>query len=355
MSLLFMDSFDKYTVQSNPSAQMNRFWRNCTTASTIEVATAGAHVNTFEITSNGSVDTPTFTPNSNEGWAGVRFRVDANNTDALFYIREGSTIHCSLQSNGAGEFNMRRGPDGAGGTTLGTTVGAGFSAGIWFYMEFRWIISNTVGELEVHVGGNQVGLVTGVDTQNGGTAAWDNLQLRGWDGSRDTHWDDFYLLDNAASGVTGAPNDDFLGDVIVEAVFPDAAGATTELTPSAGSNFANIGDTADKPGPDDDTTYNHSDTAGLQDTYEDEPLTEITVDDIRAVQVSAVARVESGSRDARLILRDGGTDFYGAAYGLPTVYGGHTVIAEGDNPFAGTTQWTIANVNLLEPGFEVNT
>ena len=95
--------------------------------------------------------------------------------------------------------------------------------------------------------------------------------------------------------------------------------------------------------------------ASEQDTYEDEPLTEITVDDIRAVQVSAVARVESGSRDARLILRDGGVDNYGAAYALPTTYGGHTNIAECDNPFAGATQWTIANVNLLEPGFEVNT
>jgi hypothetical protein len=155
--------------------------------------------------------------------------------------------------------------------------------------------------------------------------------------------------------VTGAPNDDFIGDCIVEAIFPDAAGATTQLTPSAGSNFANVGDTADKPGPDDDTTFNSSAVASDQDTYLGESLSEITVDDLRAVQVSAIARVESGSRDARLILRDGGVDQYGPTYGLPTTYGGQTAIAEGDNPFAGTAQWTIANVNLLEPGFEVNT
>lgn len=350
-----MESFDKYTVGANPSAQVNRFWTNCTTGSTIEAATAGAHVNTFEITSNGTVTSPTVSPNSNQGWFGVRFRTDADNANAIIYVREGGTIHCSFQSNAAGEINMRRGPDGAGGTTLGTTVGLGFSAGLWFYLEFRWIIDNTVGEMEVRSGGFTVGEVTGVDTQNGGTAAWDNFQLRGWSGSRDTHWDDIYLLDNAASGVTGAPNNDFLGDVIVEAIFPDANGATIELTPSAGLNDDNVGIAADKPGPDDDTTFNSSDTAGLQDTYEVEPLTEITVDDIRAVQVSAIARVESGSRNARLILRDGAVDQYGAAYGLPTVYGGHTNIAEGDNPFAGTAQWTIANVNLLEPGFEVNT
>ena len=353
MSLLFMDSFDKYTVGANPQTQMQRFWGALTTGSAIESGLSPNGTNNFEITAAGQAFSLAFAPNSAEGWIGFRFRADGTAANNFLGIRNGGTAQLTLDINGSGELRIRRG--GSTGTILGTTSGVNFTAGRWYYIEFRWLISDTVGEAELHLDGTTFLNLSGIDTNFGGAEAWDHFVLEGFGSSVDTHWDDLYLLDDVDSGVTGAPNNDFLGDVFIEAIFPDGAGATTQLTPSAGSNFQNVGDTADKPGPDDDATFNSSNVASDQDTYQAENLSVIVVDDIRAVQVSAVARTESGNRDARLILRDGGVDRYGAAYTLATVYGGHTNIAQGDDPFAGAAQWTIANVNALEPGFEVNT
>lgn len=95
------------------------------------------------------------------------------------------------------------------------------------------------------------------------------------DGAATWYVDDVYLLDGvpADTGVQGPDgllyNNDFLGDVHVEALYPTAAGRTqttdnTPWTPSAGANWQNVDDHP----PDEDVTYNSAEAAGQRDTYQ---------------------------------------------------------------------------------------
>ena len=78
------------------------------------------------------------------------------------------------------------------------------------------------------------GLQLGMGSIPNGTPTWDV--------------DDLYVLDGTAS--TPA-NNDFLGDVRVEGLDPNAAGSNAAWTPSAGANYACVNETP----PTDDTSY----------------------------------------------------------------------------------------------------
>ena len=58
------------------------------------------------------------------------------------------------------------------------------------------------------------------------------------------------------------PNSGRMGDEFIVAIVPNGAGAFTQLTPSAGSNFDNVNDIAPST-----TTYNRATAANQQDTY----------------------------------------------------------------------------------------
>jgi hypothetical protein len=347
-----MDSFDKYTVQTGAdvATEMGRFgWQNTGTDFQIEAAKTN---NGLSINSNVSLQTPTLSPNSNVGYVGFHYKVDTMSSDNDFIrIREGSITHLAFDTiGGTGLIEANRSTS----TILGTTS-SGIIAGTWAFIEIKWTIHNTTGTIDIKIDGTNVLSLSGIDTQNGGTAAWDNIWLMGQNASVDNHYDNFYVLDDLSSGVTGAPNNDFLGEVFIEAIFPDGNGSSSQLTGQDADSTNNYLNVDDNPGPDDDSTYNGSATASDEDDYTMGALSAITVDDIRAIQVSNVCRTESGNRDMRNIIRHSAVTYYGTARTMGTTFAGETDIAEGANPFAGSTQWTIANVNAIGAGFEVNT
>ena len=65
----------------------------------------------------------------------------------------------------------------------------------------------------------------------------------------------------------GSANNDFLGDVRVETLFPTADGANTAWTPSAAGSHFNKVNEATGTFPDGDTTYVADATPGDRDTY----------------------------------------------------------------------------------------
>lgn len=353
MALLFMDSFDKYTVQSGAAVatEMQRFW---TAGDNLEIK-AGRTGNCVSLTSFGAnLDGPTLSPTDNEGWAGFAFKTDgALGNDVFFAVREGSTIHIQLrQISASGLIEVQRGD----GTVLGT--GTFVTTGnIWTYIELHWIIDNSAGAWGIRFNGQSSDDVSGtsVDTQNGGTAAWDNVQLLAQATSTpDDDFDDLYVLDSASSGVTGALNNDYLGDIKIEARSVDGNGNTSGMTGSDADSTDNYLHMDDDPGPDDDSSYVEANPANTKDTYTTQDLSEIADDDIRAIQVSVVAKkTDAGLKSMRTVIRHSGTDYAGSTVALGTDYGGQTTIEEGSNPGGGSTQWTIASVNALEIGQEV--
>lgn len=223
-----------------------------------------------------------------------------------------------------------------------------------FYIEFKIVIHDSTGSLtfkavDLTAAGDDdaatsvIATVSSLDTRNSGVTtetAWDAIQLIHGGLSGTTIYDDIYLCNS-----DGTDNNDFLGNVYIETLEPDGAGNSTQLTPSAGSNFQNV----DELLPDDDTTYNTADADGETDLYTTTNPTE--TGDPFAVQVQAIARCTGDDRRTlRLPIRNNSVDSEGSdKVVLTNNYVGRSRILETD---ANGDAWTNALVNGLEIGFK---
>lgn len=229
-------------------------------------------------------------------------------------------------------------------TNLGSTSGLGLTDGVWYYIELKILIANSGGTVDLKVDGVNVLSLTSQDTLQGTGAAMDMVSLRG-SSNIDPVFDDLYVLDDS-----GSDNTDFLGDCIVETIFPDADGTTNDFTRVGGgsNNFQAVDDGYT---PDEDTTYVHSSTASEKELYGFAALT-TPVDTIYGVQVSMLARKEgSGSREVRCLARSSATEVEGDSKGLSVDYLHRQHMYENDPNGGG--DWTESAVNAAEFGFKI--
>jgi hypothetical protein len=99
---------------------------------------------------------------------------------------------------------------------------------------------------------------SGVNTQNSANGTVNQVYLDDSNGGAPNIYDDLYILNSL-----GAENNAPLGEMRVYTTEPSGNGSSSSWTPSAGSNFGNV----NQASPDDDTTYNFSDTPGQIDLY----------------------------------------------------------------------------------------
>jgi hypothetical protein len=248
----------------------------------------------------------------------------------------------TLEVTAAGELRVNR-----VGSQLAITSGLGLTNGIWYYIEFHVVIDDAVGEYEVRVNETvQIGPITGADTNTNGpnlsmVELWQNS-------SSDTSYDDLYVCD--AAGLT---NNDFLGDIVVETLFPQADGNRNDMTRIGGglNNFEAVDDGST---PDDDSTYVHGNTVGNDELYDFDTLTGngFQIDDIHAVGVSNHYRqVEAGFRTVRALARSNVTEIEGADLGCGPEYRYLQHIYETDPDGGGV--WDEASVNAAEFGITI--
>lgn len=254
-----------------------------------------------------------------------------------------ATTHLNLMQTGMDLFLIR------GGVTIATALNAFPPGGGWSYIEMSATIDDTAGRAIVKVNGNTVIDFTG-DTRNGGTSTLlDTLYfiIPATGGGPSIAVDDVYILNGIDSGIAGSPQNDFLGDVRIFTVAPTAPGASTQLTPSSGTNWGAV----------DDLPYNANDyvsgnASGLKDTYVASDLpTGITK--VHGVQVNSIAKkTDAGSRAIKNVIRRGATDYADAsAINLATsdmVFSSLRVV----DP-STSAPWTPTNVNAMEIGVEV--
>jgi hypothetical protein len=156
--------------------------------------------------------------------------------------------------------------------------------------------------------------------------------------------DDVYLCDTG-----GSRNNDFLGDVRVVTLRPNADTGQADFTPSAGSVHYPM--VAEAPDDDGDASYVESGTVGHKDLYGYQDLA-ASAAAIMAVQVATVTRKDdAGSRSLRTVLKSGPTMANGAIRVLGTPYALYDDRFEID-PATGAA-WTKAGVDALEAGVEV--
>jgi hypothetical protein len=256
-------------------------------------------------------------------------------------LRNGSTDAIWLRyDSGSGIITIQNGSN----TTLGTT-GTPVPPNSWSYLELKAVASTgSSGSVELRMNGNSTLLsVSGLNT---GAISYDGVVLRGLcNASGGFGWgvrfDDWYIVNTS-----GATNNDFLGDMRVYSISPSAAGNSTGLTPSTGSNWSNVNDV-----PFSSTTYNGSSTPGTKDTYTYADVAASGT--VRGVMVqSYAAKSDAGAVSGRNVCRSGGADFVGADTSLSTSYQMFSTLWEND-PATSAPWASVAAVNAAEFGWEV--
>lgn len=333
--LLFHDGFDHYAT-----AEMAAKWTSTggtITSGSKRNGTNGLHNPTLAGVTLTNASGATFIAGFAIRWASFA----ANMTIMACTEAQGFTGSCQvgLIGNVDGTVTLRR--NGTGGTILAGPSSWVPTTGVFYYLEIKVVISDTVGTVEVLVDGETILSATGLDTQQTSNSTWNGFVI-----SNNADYDDLYICDGS-----GALNNDFLGDCISESLIAQAdsiaAGFNHGLTRSTGSDQgANVDDAT----PNGDTDYNSGSAAGVKDTYNFPSMTSTGA--VLGIQTLMYARkTDQATKTVRPVLRTSATDFPGTTVNIPV---GYSYLREvhPTNPNTSAA-WTGADITALQAGLEI--
>ncbi|RWB68357.1 hypothetical protein [Mesorhizobium sp.] len=309
------------------------------TSSGLLTKTAGL-LGGFAITASSSIRDAIFQTGSTFSTliAGFRFRANTipASTFDFFKFLDSTSTQCGLSLKADGTVIFWRGTNA---TVLATSTTV-LAAGSWYFFELKVTFHNTTGAYEFRIGGVTEFSGSGANTRN--TA---NNYATGTDmicNGSVYAYDDYYLADTSG----GAPANDFLGVIRVEASYPTAADGTSQWTPNASTNVSRVNEAA----ADDDTTYNSASVSGNIDLFTHGALSS-TPTTIFGVAVTAKARKDDvTARSLRTKLKSGTTTQNGASFALATTYQyiRDQYVVDPNTSAA----WTATNVNATSIGYE---
>ena len=351
MTLLFCDSFDHYAT-----SDMLRKWNSKIETAGGPTVTIGAfgRSSTNGLRANRTAQNQireaylTRTLGSAVGTiiVGFAFKPTTNFPVVaglwILNLTDGGTDQVEIGLNSSGQLVARR-----AGVVLGTST-FGLSLETTYYLEVKVLISDTIGTVTVRVDGIERLALTNQDTKATTNATVDGVKIGFRSGNENVigwayDFDDLYVCDTA-----GAQNNDFLGDIRVEALLPSGAGnyAQWALTGAATNREA-----VDESTPDDDTTYVSSPTVGQKDSYAYGNLTP-TAGAVKAVVHQHLARKDDGGvRTIRPLTRISAVDYFGSNVNPGTTYSFIQQVTE-LSPATGVA-WTVSEINGAEFGQDV--
>lgn len=339
MALRFIDGFDHYTTL----AQF--LYKYVETGSSSYVSLdAGRRSGSNGVKLYSSSGYITKTLDDQATWvvgAAVKLGTFPTSTGTIFQFRDSvGNVQASLCVSTTGALALYRGS--TSGTLLATSSGA-LTTGAWNFIEAKLTIADSGGYFEARVNGDVWTTYTGDTKASTSLATANSIRLYGMPSVATVYYDDFYVCDG-----TGTIRNDFLGDVRVDTLFPSGSGNAAQFTPiGSANNWENVDDAS----PDDDTTYNASDTAGNVDTFTFADLSALNAS-VFGVQANVLARKDdAGMRLLRAVARVGTTDYEGANMTLSDSYVDHRQIWA-QNP-ATSANWTEAEINAAEFGYKV--
>lgn len=218
----------------------------------------------------------------------------------------------------------------------------------WLYFEVKCTLSDTVGVVEVRMNGQVIINLTNIDTKNAGTkTVFDSFGVSGNQVANGVHnlMRDLYCCNGA-----GSVNNNFLGDVTVETLYPSGDGSSSQFTGSDG-NSVNNSLLVDEPNTVITTDYVEDSVSGHKDLYAIANLAR-TSGPIYGVQVTDhLVNTDSGAVSAKVSLKSGSTAAAGPAVPLVTAYKTARKLWE-QNPDT-SAPWDVTTVNAIEAGVEV--
>lgn len=347
MALRFCDSFDHYVT-----ADLNSKYTTVTGAGVISAGNGRNSTAGFRTSNHNNALTKTI--DAQATWiVGFAMRINAlpsSTQGALMTLMDGAIVHVTLQINPSGLLEVRRGTNAGTLLATGSTV---LATNTFYYIEMKITISDAAGAVVIHI--NSVaetltfvsGTATTQDTRNAGNASANIIAFPNGASSLSTNvdYDDLYVCDS-----TGGTNNDFLGDVRVEALFPNGDGNSSQLVGSDG-NSVNNSLLVDETAPNSDTDYVESSTVSDKDTYAYSNMTP-TAGTVAGVQVLPFAKkTDAGARSIVSVARLSATEVDSAAKTLNTTYGYLPDVRE-TKPGGGA--WAVSDVNSAEFGVKVN-
>ena len=345
MALVFMDGFDAGDFLT----KWTYVYSSVATPGTVTATrfTAGRSLNTPSSQAGGYSGVKRIFPQSSTFILGVAYMcnvVTAGRSMIILWGDDGITPHLSLSfDQTTGRLGLYRGDHT---TLIATSNSPGLiMSNQWCFLEIMATISDVGGACTVRCNGITEISYSG-DTKNGGTnstidAITLQAAIQGAMGAN-YYWDDLYICDDTGP----APYNTFLGDTRVVTMSPSGAGASTQLTPDSGSNYARVNEM-----PYSAANNVTGTTPGQRDTY---TLTDLPfgVAQIFAVQNNVVAKKTStGAIAVKSAIKSGAGVYYGAAFSSGTT---DTTVSDLRTIDPNTSAaWTVGGVNSLEAGLEI--
>ncbi len=176
----------------------------------------------------------------------------------------------------------------------------------WIYVEMK-IVVGTSGTGEVHLNGSPEIAST---TSNFGTSSINQVAFKTQLQGGDTFVDDVVIMDSSGS----APQNDFLGDIRVETLYPAADGGYTSWTPKiAGPHYQMVNEHL----MDEDGTFVYDSTPNDKDSYKVSTF----IGTIYGAQLNLGARKGDASvRQIAPLIKQGGVDYLGSTITLSQDY-----------------------------------
>jgi hypothetical protein len=268
---------------------------------------------------------------------GAAIRCSALTLTTLIGVTGPLSASCVVQVQTSGALSWST------GSTSRTTAAAFIPLNTWFYLELQCKVANSPnGFVWVRVNGADVPALTvsGIDTQAATGAIYDEVDLDSA-GTTTNGVDDIYIMSGAG--------DSFLGDCVVETLYPTGNGTVNNWIGSDGNstdNYLLVDET-----PANGTDYVGADPTGTQDLYNFGNLA--LSGDILAICHNVHAqKSDAGAKQLKIVSR-GAIDTTSPAITLTTTFVGEPYQwVQMINPETGLA-WTAAEVNALQAGVEV--
>ena len=342
MTVFHLDGFDSYAIAADLSMEY--------TDDNLNFSTTGGRFGggTFETTDNNRTFTQKTIPYAGltQFYTGFAMSVATSiNTDqAILTIVSSAGDETTITLNtSSGVFKCWSGDQEStfGGTSTSFTVGTN----VWHWVEFYFLLSTSVGVVEIWVDDTQLLSISGQDTAYAGGTSIIALAIGTPHNTSScrAYFDDWYIIDP-----TSTPNNVRLGDSRVQTVVPTSDAGPNDGTPSTGDDhFACV----------DEAQWSSSKYITLANTANQEEIFGVgalgsTPSNIWALRALNVAEeTDAGGVTAQAVIRSGSASSLGASTSLLTSYAHIYTIANVDP--ATSTQWTVSGVNAVNIGFTV--
>lgn len=325
--LVLLEGFDHYedNIGGLPQQKSMKGWNGNTVGTAPGRLPYGAQSHSLQVIINNGASKP-LPSTYGEVYFGFAFLVTIMFDGSIAYLNGSGGPAIGLSGGKLALYDNTNAVVAVGTNTL--------TSNTWYYAEGHF--TSTHGEAQLN-GLTEIGSTAG---SFGGSFHEIGFQYQVLGAQMNV--DDVYVCDT-----TGGINDHFLGDLVVETLYPISDGTYTQWTPDiGGAHWPRVSEFL----IDEDASYVHTTTAGAKDTYGiGNPVLANTP--VYGVQLNlGVRKNDAGTRTVEPVIRQSGVDHTGPLSALTIGYTFHSWLRDTDptgNP------WTYSTVNNDEYGIEL--